>query len=866
MRVTMREPRRSEDGLATLLVGQTYTVSYEFGRYLIGAGFASDTDRSLTVEPDTLTPQETTSVRDRLQERSILCAGGDHPYAQWWGTDGADGLAQMYLDLNIRPYVAICADESSDATSGNGATLGKGNMMTAVQAQELQARGVEFVSHGARHAHWWELWNTGIRVYYTGAEATPTVNISTTQLTLNTATTGATALSLSTYPTLAALAAAVNAVAGWSCILATELLGTEPSTWLVPLNAARSVIDAGGADPTDSNQRFAICAGILIRYTGTAYRDISVSCNSGSNFLSLFADGARILAQSTNTTLTAIVAAINALNVPGLAALVMDNGYAAQTVGGSSTLNPGQKSRETYCYGDENGTHLYRVDNTRTVDGLGLMLTAGCGVGYAFRRQILAVKERAASLYGLTIRSFAQPGGRLTSWLTAPMADEHVQWRTNRGQWTDLQAHLSPHAMPINTPGRFSGHFTSIVATSAATPYTEADVKAIVDALGDTPGWYVNWLNHLCTPTPGDPSPYPGLNQHSPGFYASSADQDEGPFWRELVYAAAARDAGRIDILPPTEAEQVRGARRGPSNLIFNPCFRNGRADNLLGITTTLQGAGGIACPGVALATASGDFAAASVGSDRGLTLQTVGALGANRTPLGWNLFLEPGKTYQIGALLDLTSWGAANTARLVLYPISNQFGPPFPVAQTSMAGPLVYGGRAIDAQCLFTVPERNTPTPARVISKAEPFAFTGGDSITIKMDNLAASAAIVLTGLTTAKAVAAAINTAMAADATYGPKGQYNTVARVEDGRVVIEAPNVLNVEDQSLLELNNSAGTPLAVFFAAGVTVARATSRLHANVDAPFFGYRLVLLLSTTSAQQSLKITAPYCRELRP
>lgn len=798
--------------------------------------------------------------------KSILTIGGDHPYSQWWGSNGNDGMASMYLDLGIRPYIAICADETTEGatTSGYGATLNKPGMMTTEQAQALQARGAEFISHGTRHTHFWELFNTGIRVYYTGGEATPTVNISTTQLTTSTAATGATAFVFTTHTTLAALATAINALAGWNCVLASELTGTEPSNMLVPLRAARSVTDPGGSDGTKSNQRFALSAGIMIRYTGTAYRDVSVSVNAGSNFFSVFADGARLIATTTAATLSTIAAAINALNVSGLTALVMDNGFAAQTVGGSTTLNPGQKNRETYCLGDEDGVALTRINTTRSVGGQSLFATAGMGLAYTIRRSVLAVKERAASTYGLTIDSFAQPGGRLFPQMASAVLDEHASWRGNRS-FTEQNASLSPHAMPANHAGKFTGHFTSIVASSTGTPYTEADVKAIVDALGDGDGWQVNWLNHLCTPTPGDPSPYTGMNQQSAGTYTSSADQDEGPFWRELQYAAAARDAGRIEIAPPTKAERLRVRKRPPSNLIFNPRFRNGRSNDLRGITTVVGGNGGIACPGWAVASASGDFSVFSVGADGGLTITTNGALGANRVPMGCNLFLEPGKTYEIGAELDLTAWGTANIARWTLYPLNNWMGSSFPHGTQSVAMEQFYGGTYHDGKFRFSVPSRPGSQPARFVSLAGPFSFTASDAVTLKIDNRAASAAIVLTGLTTARAVANAINTALAADATYGPLGQYHNAARVEDGRLVIESPNAFAMEDSGLMEMVNSVGTPMAVLFGAGVTTARSTPKPAATSDTTMVGYRLGLALSTTSATQTMRLLAPYCREVR-
>ena len=798
-------------------------------------------------------------------ERSILTIGGDHPYAQWWGSNGSDGMMGMYADLKIRPYIAICEDQSSDATSGSGATLGKAGMLTVNQALALQKRGAEFINHGARHTHFWELFNTGIRVYYTGAEATPTVNISTTQLTTSTATTGATAFVFTTYPTIAALQTAINALAGWNCILATELTGQEPSAALMPLNAARSVVDLGGADPTDSNQRFALSGGIMLRYTGTAYKNIAISVNDGSNFFSVFADGARLLAQTTATTLTAIVTAINGLNIAGLTALVMDNGYNATTVGGSTALNPGQKQRETYCFGDESGLGLIRIGQLRCVTGVGVNVSGGLGLAYTLLRSVLAVKERAEA-QGLQIDAFAQSGGRFWPQHIHAIGDEQGSWRGNRS-YTENFSGLSPHAMPQNGQSKFTGHFTSIISSSSGVPYSESDVKAIIDALGDTCGWYVNWLNHLCTPTPGDPSPYTGMNQQSVGTYASGADQDEGPFYRELVHAADARDAGKIDILPPSLSERVRVQRRGPSNLVFNPKFRNGRSDNLLNINSIAAGAGGVACPGWNLATPSSDFSSALV-SDGELKLTTNGALGANKAPIGCNIFLEPGKTYSIGAVLDLSGLATNALVRFGLHGLNNRLGDSFdPALQISFVSQPFYGGYRDSANMMFTVPHRTKPDPAYVRSIAGAFAFTSGDAITLTLDAKGASAPIVLTGLTTAKAVAAAINAALASDAIYGTLAQYHDVARAENNRLVIECPWVAGAinDGGTLMTLTNSVGTPLATLFGAGVSTVRAASQGHQTLDASMVGYRLAVLPSSTAATAVIKISKPFCREVQ-
>lgn len=800
-----------------------------------------------------------------IGDKSILTVGGDHPYKQWYGNDGTDGLARMYADLGIRPYCAICADESTDSTSGVGATLGKFGMMTASQAQSIEAQGVEFVSHGGRHTHFWELFNTGLRIYYSGAESTPTVNISSTTLTLHTAVTGDTALTLASYADISALKVAIEAVAGWNCLLATELVGTEPATALMPITAARSVATIGAGDPTNSNQRFALCAGLMIRYTGKAYRNISVSVNDGSNFLQLFADGARLLAQTTNTTLTAIATAVNALNISGLTCLVMDNGYAAQTVGGSSVLNPGQKIRETYCYGDESGLYLARVVQAQAVGGYGLNLCGGLGFQYVLRRAVESVIERAGSTYGVEIKSFAQPGGRFYPWHINGISNYHKNWRGDTSFAEQAYA-LSPYAEPAGKRSKFNGHFTSIIASSASNPYSEADVKAIIDALGDSAGWCVNWLNHLCTPTPGDPSPYTGLNQQTAGTYSSSADQDEGPFYRELVYAAAARDAGLIRIMPPSEAEANRFITREPDNLVFNYKFRNGRSGNLLNITTLAQGAFGVACPGHALSTSSSDWTAATVSNGQ-LTLTTNGALGANKTPIAWNVFLKPGETYDFGADFDLSALPIAASVRLSVQPMQGRMGDAFDENTFSFATPTMYGGIRELMQCRFTVPSASKPEPAYVRSIAGPFSFTAGDAVILNIDNRGNSAAIVLTGLTTAKAIAAAINTALESDATYANYGQYHNIASSENNRLILRVPTLTSSpgDTGSLITVSNSAGTPLVTLFGAGVSAVRATGQASSNYSTERVGYRITLVPSSTASTGTIKMRAPFCRKVQ-
>lgn len=828
-----------------------------------------------------LTPDERTAVQSMvsapwnaasMQGRSILTVGGDHPYDQWWGSNGADGMAAMYLDRGITPYLAICTDDSLDNTSGVGATLDRQNqgMMSTEQALALQARGVQFVSHGARHTHFWELWNTGIRVRYTGTNTQPTVHISGGVMTLATLSPATSiALTLASYATINDLVAAIAAQDGtaslngtWRCFPATELTGLEPTENLLPLQAARRN-DAAfyPGESKLSGQCFALSGGLLIRYTGTAYREVAITCNDATNNLGLFADGARLLSTTTNASLSTIAAAVNALNVAGLTCLVLDNGRSAQTIGGSTAENPGQVTRETYCFGDESGLGLRRYEHT-PITFFGIHLDMGMGWAYAVRRQIEAVKERAAAA-GINLYGFAQSGGRFNPWFIRSMADEHEFWRGDRS-YVEGASGISPHAMPAGTPAQHTGHFTSRNLASSL-PYGEDDVNAIIDALADTEGWAVCWLQHLCTPTPADPSGYTVATQ----IEYSDADQDEGPFVRELTHAAAARDAGRIVIVGPQDFQRLRRLSRGPNNRVFNPRFRNGRAGNLLGITTALLGASGVAVPGWKLATAAADWSAVTVdATTRELVLTTNGAMGANKTPISCNLYLEPGKTYSIGATLNLREWGTTSSrnVRWNVQPLHSTLGPLVAQGESALSSPTWSTGFQGDGSFTFTVPTPPAMSPARIISLAGPFTLTAGHSITLVIDALAASAAIVVGGLTTAKAIAAAINTALASDATYGALTAYHNVARAEGERLVIEAPSIKVTAEGtgSQMTLANSTGTPLATLYGAGVTTCRAVSRISARPDSSLVGYSLTLVPSASDTTRTLRIRAPYCREV--
>lgn len=121
MRVTMREPKRSEDGLTVLQKGSTYTVSDEFGAQLVQQGAATDTDGSIRPVNDQPT------VAEVLALRALLEGGGvDVSF-----TRAHDGQALGYtLDAgsgNVLPVMRVAVESPTDVIAGQRITAGGTN-------------------------------------------------------------------------------------------------------------------------------------------------------------------------------------------------------------------------------------------------------------------------------------------------------------------------------------------------------------------------------------------------------------------------------------------------------------------------------------------------------------------------------------------------------------------------------------------------------------------------------------------------------------------------------------------------------------------------------------------------------------------
>jgi hypothetical protein len=124
MRVTMRNPRRSEDGLSVLLVGTIYTVSDEFGQALVQANHAVDTDNVIPTEDaaarDDLLPAEvrlTRSLVSGARNTEILTGAVAGEDSGWLRINGPEALAWQLVSGTTNTTFQIDVSATADGAS-----------------------------------------------------------------------------------------------------------------------------------------------------------------------------------------------------------------------------------------------------------------------------------------------------------------------------------------------------------------------------------------------------------------------------------------------------------------------------------------------------------------------------------------------------------------------------------------------------------------------------------------------------------------------------------------------------------------------------------------------------------------------------
>jgi len=752
-----------------------------------------------------------------LSDKPVLVIGGDHTYSQWWGTNGNNGMAQAYIDRDIRPYIAV----NTDADSSPDTPV---ISMTWEQVVALKDRGVEMIAHGHRHIMRQFRVNSGIRIRSTNG-GTNTVNITSTSVVLTDTPNGTTTLLFATYPTMAQLVAAINAVPGWvSEIEDGDVFGADASAKLLPLIAARTVTATSGT------QRFAICGGLTITYSGTAYQDVRVRITQGAyhNF-ELYCDGVRIgnfdTGNASYNTLTKLVTAIRALAITGLTVWLADNGR--EQTGADFP---------SYIQGDESSWHLstqpyaFSIMSGETrIDMMegGKGLTSGeiLNRNYDLNKSTalangVDLKNYAVSGYGLPPNAL-RGGAAFTTWRgTVDSVVQNPLW-----QWSD------------SFPQGFRLYWTAYLPQYA----NVNRVTAVLDALADSGPAVMDLLIHKIQPDGS--SQYEFIDGGDPTYF----DQVETNFITILDKIKELKDAGAIQTLTPDQAGRIIHKLPAPRNRIFNPRFRNSGesvkvADN------------GLVVPGWQVGFAGASFSSAGIADDA-LSFTTTSAVPTNI--LSQVAFLKPGKSYEMGFYVDIANGATGSGLRVIAQTLRGQ------IRNLNPAGNIIGGDYHILSgfvKMRITVPKLPDNYPGRVISKAGPFDLSVNKNIKLNINFVGQISIDCSAGAASASAVktsevAAAINAAIIASGTYTP--EYFTCAKAVGTKVVIENPYAGAYANYTVdIAAGASADALTTVFGGVGVGMTEWSPSLGESM--PWY----VMLQSSMTG--SATISNPYIQEI--
>ena len=764
----MLETQRGEDGRAWVK-GNTYPASTSFARSMVGRGFAYAPNGE--VGDAQFSASEASALKASVSadgNTPVVVLGGDHPYAQWYGTNGKNGVAQLYADYGVPAYLAINTGSQAVQNPGDA------GYCTWDQLKALQPN-VEIVAHGARHLQAWQKLNTGLKLLYSGPAATATVYVSSTQI-IGTTAGGVADFAINLAGlTLTQLCTQIAAVSGWSAVPAPELTGTELATKLLVLASAGA---KNAKFPLTA--RIAAGGGIQVRYTGTTYRSARVQV--AGTILRVYGDGVPILAldltSASYDTLQEVVTAINGLS--GWIAYLCDN------------HNSIDSDADNYISGAEASANLLASDEADCIMRE-VIIDAGLTHAYMRRRQWASCRDVAAA-NGIGITSFAQSGGFFYE-------DQLFGASTYRMHRGSPRFGYAPFAAPLADARSFVTHQAWEISggwTSAAR------LTAIIDALEDSGPMIVCGLIHAITPD--GTSGYPIIPD-------GQATQTEAAMIALLARIKAGVAAGRLRVAKLSDVPRLAGMAPKPANLIFNPLFKNS-GESLVGIASVDDGK---RVPGWRWQTPAHVTAATVTDGVIELTTNASTLL----FPAQQAVRLEPGVTYEAGINVEAVgALSGGNGVGLRLQPLNGVMPTQTVLNDTIQSVRRLTTGASV---VRFTVPG-DQPTPPFVRSVAGPFNLAATANIRVNIDSKGLTADINVAGATpsatTAKEVAAAINAAIAANASY--PAEYHTAAKVEGNRVVISSPWATGGDPTSnrVLVDQGSANDAFATIFGVATT----------------------------------------------
>lgn len=502
-----------------------------------------------------------------------LMIGADHAHKASWGADtsnnitlAGNGYMKMLQDGGLKPYMAT-------TTGTVGHNPGDVDGMGWANLRTLQKRGVEMLSHSHFHVQRWDRLNTGVFIGYNGLGTTATCHVTATQVILtvtgtNAATDSAT-LTRSSYATIGDLLAAIRAINGtaWDANIQNNaaLLGTEPTSCLLPIVAARNV----KGTPSGNNRLFCCGGGIQVVVKDSPYvvanplpttaqviEHLKIRIRT-NGWIEVTIDGVpRLyadLSATANDTFAELVAVLNTnFNSLGVAFYLADNG---------ALENPDEIN---YMRGDELSSSLkYFTNHVISPANLALIPTVmevGLTQDYMRERQYDKSIETAAA-NGVKFVGFAEPGNQWWPW--------HMKgYRKFKAYRGTLHSRLNQQPVTYPLSSLKSPYFvrSSCIWTGGYT--TTAHMVALAEAMADSPGHACCLLWHKLSTTEG-------RFGYELGTENATMDQTAQNVAAFLTAIKPHLKSGKITAATLGEAADAIGMGREPFNYLFNSGLKN---------------------------------------------------------------------------------------------------------------------------------------------------------------------------------------------------------------------------------------------------------------------------------------------------
>lgn len=718
-------------------------------------------------------------------DKPTLVWGFDHPTKQLIPNDGThDSLHQYFKDNGLFPYfLTVCTRQAASSPSESTDP----ELMSWADVRQIQSEGVEITNHSARHLSHLGRICTGYQLRYLGSDTTASAYVtdSPRRLNLVSSTAGTTTFDLTnaSYDTLAGLKTAVEAISGWQMTLAVELDGTERSAdTLVVATPGKSCKPVGGL--------FSTGGGLTVRYKGSSYRNAFVNTlNAGPGYIQFWGDGVLVaeydLTNASYNTLAKVATAASALDSGDWEVLVMDDILVNNNL--------------PYCDGTEACQGNLQVVNAHDCYQQFQWLTAGMPVNMIWRKLLKSARDDAAAK-GVRMQNFSDVGGGAFTAITRQISEF-----SNMSRSTTDKATIAPAALPAYAASSLSVYTYDANTTTK----TNAQVAAVPLALADSPGHVVSMFMHQVDNFDGSTGKnfYPRNPVYANGYWNEAGLKGFADNVKAIVAAKG------LNRLTQQGFFQARGRFAPPPNFVFNPKWKNSGnagAEALAGLAVADSGA---RVPGWQVSFPN--VTSIVIDADGNLTA-ALNVASANNYMKAM-VWLEPGKTYNVGLLVETLAYTSGQGISMALQPLAGYEY----LSEIGNTGQGLsfdeYAGSAVGVHKAwnenFTVP---LPPRKRAYVRARTGTakdLSTNKNIRINFDSIGTVDVDCSSGAVSASAVlawemAAAINAAVKANTSYAARSEYHNCARAENGRLIIESPYAsFNTTTSARIVLSNGA-----------------------------------------------------------